>query len=130
LNFEGWTTGVTQKAGMWYQLELPAPATISEIQFTSPQISRGWRQGSPPPIPTYPRGYDLETSMDGKQWTKVIENGEGASNNMIIRITPVKARFLRMTLTKSESVVHGERRGQPFDFEVAWTMRELKLYGF
>jgi hypothetical protein len=37
-------------------------------------------------------------------------------------------RFLRITLTKDESVVHGERRGRPFDYEVVWNMREAKLF--
>ncbi|WP_276374944.1 discoidin domain-containing protein [Chryseolinea sp. H1M3-3] len=129
-NFEGWTTGVTQQKGMWFQVELPKVATISEIQFKSPPINRGWRQGSPPPIHTYPRGYDLEVSMDGSQWTKIVSDGEGSGANTTIRFNPVQAKFFRITLTKSESIVHGERRGQPFDYEVAWTMREFKLYGF
>lgn len=130
MNFEGWTTGVSQQKGMWFQIELPQVATISEIQFKSPPISRGWREGSPPPIQTCPRGYDLEISSDGNTWTKIISNGEGAGANNRIRFNPVKTKFVRMTLTKSEPVVHGERRGQPFDFEVAWNMRELKVYGF
>jgi mono/diheme cytochrome c family protein len=130
LTFEGWTTGITQQKGMWFQVELPQPATVSEIQFKSPPISRGWRQGSPPPIHTYPRGYDLEISTDGQQWTKIITNGEGTGANNTIRFKPVQTKFLRITLTKSESIVHGERRGQPFDFEVAWTMREFKVLGF
>ncbi len=130
LNFEGWTTGITQQKGMWFQVELPKTATISEIQFKSPPISRGWREGSPPPIHTYPKGYDLEVSMDGKQWTKIVSNGEGSGANTTIRFDPVQAKFFRIILTKSESIVHGERRGQPFDYEVAWTMREFKVYGF
>ncbi|WOK06261.1 discoidin domain-containing protein [Imperialibacter roseus] len=129
-NFEGWTTGITQQAGMWYQVQLPKPATITEIHFTSPPISRGWRPGSPPPIHTYPKEYDLEVSMDGKQWTKLLENAKGDNASMAIRIDPVETKFLRMTLTKSDSVVHGEFRGKPIDFEVTWTMREMKLYGF
>jgi hypothetical protein len=32
-------------------------------------------------------------------------------------------------LTKTEPIVHGERRGKPFDYEVTWTMRELKVFG-
>ena len=31
-----WTTGEPQQAGMWFQIELPAAAPITEIQFTSP----------------------------------------------------------------------------------------------
>ena len=130
LTFEGWTTGITQQKGMWFQVELPQTATVSETQFKPPPISRGWRQGSPPPIHTYPRGYDLEISTDGHQWTKIITNGEGTGANNTIRFKPVQTKFLRITLTRSESIVHGERRGQPFDFEVAWTMREFKVLGF
>jgi mono/diheme cytochrome c family protein len=127
--FEGWTTGTTQKEGMWYQIELPKPATISELQFTSPPISRGWREGSPPPIQTCPKGYVVETSNDGQTWTNVYA-GEGTSASNTIRFTPTEAKFLRITLTKSEEIVHSERRGQPFDFEVVWNMREMKLSGF
>ncbi|HZI24312.1 MAG TPA: discoidin domain-containing protein, partial [Chryseolinea sp.] len=76
-----------------------------------------------------PRGYDLEISVDGQQWTKIITNGEGTGATNTIRFKPVRTKFLRITLTKSESIVHGERRGQPFDFEVAWTMREFKVLG-
>lgn len=129
-SFEGWTTGITQQSGMWFQVELPSAATLTEIQFKSPSISRGWREGSPPPIQTYPRKYDFEVSMDGKQWTKVITNGQGTRSSMAIRFDSVKAKFLRITLTQSETIVHGERRGKPFDYEVVWTMREFKIYGF
>jgi mono/diheme cytochrome c family protein len=127
--FEGWTTGTTQKAGMWYQVEMPTTASISEIQFKSPPISRGWREGSPPPIHTSPRAFDVETSLDGKQWTKIVANGEGTRASTTIRFEPVPAKFIRITLTKSEDVVHGERRGKPFDFEVVWNMREMKVFG-
>lgn len=126
--FEGWTTGVTQKAGMWFQVEFPKPVSLSEIQFKSPSIRRG-RGNEPPPIPTAPRGYNVELSDDGKTWTKVVSNGEGTGSNSTIRFAPAMAKFMRMTLTKSEEIIHGERRGQPFDFEVVWNMRELKLYG-
>jgi mono/diheme cytochrome c family protein len=130
LTFEGWTTGISQQKGMWFQVELPQLATISEIQFKSPPISRGWREGSPPPIQTCPRGYNLEISSDGNTWTTIVSEGAGSGSNNRIRFDPVKAKFVRITLTKSEEVVHGERRGQPFDFEVTWNMRELKVYGF
>ncbi|MGC3943196.1 MAG: discoidin domain-containing protein [Chryseolinea sp.] len=126
--FEGWTTGVTQKSGMWFQVELPKIVTLTEIQFKSPPIRRG-RGNEPPPIQTSPRGYNVEVSSDGKNWESVVTNGEGIGQNTTVRFAPADARFLRMTLTKSEQIIHGERRGQPFDFEVVWNMRELKLYG-
>lgn len=129
-NFEGWTTDTTQLADMWFQIELPTPVTLTEMQFKSPAINRGRGKDSPPPIHTYPREYDVAVSMDGKQWTNVITKGVGTGPSTTIRFDPVQTRFVRMTLTKSESIVHGERRGQPFDYEVFWTMREFKLYGF
>jgi mono/diheme cytochrome c family protein len=126
--FEGWTTGITQKAGMWFMTELPREIVLTEIQFKSPPISRGWRPGSPRPIPTFPRGFDVELSSDGTSWKKVIANMEGTSNTTVIRFEPAPARFVRLTLTKSEQVVKGERRGLPFDYEVVWNMREMKLF--
>jgi hypothetical protein len=47
----------------------------------------------------------------------------------MIRIDPVETKFMRLTLTASESIVQGQRFGQPFDYEVVWNMREMKLYG-
>src|SRR5688572_13264432 len=110
-NFEGWTTGITQQKGMWFQVELPETATVSEVRFKSPPINRGWRGNPQPPIPTYPRGYEFEISQDGKAWKKIVTNGEGIGSNTVIHFEPVQAKFLRLTLTKSESVIHGERRG-------------------
>jgi len=130
LDFEGWTTGITQQEGMWFQVELPKAATLTEIKFISPPISRGWRPGSPPPIHTYPKGYNLEVSADGSQWTKLMDNAQGEKPSTTLRFDAVEARFLRLTLTRSDTVVHGERMGKPHVFEVPWNMRELKLYGW
>lgn len=128
LNFEGWTTGITQQAGMWFQIELPEPTKLAELTFVSPSISRGWREGSPPPIGTYPIEYMVSVSDNGKDWKEIITDGKGAGSHTLIRMDAVSIRFLRITLKKSAEIVHGERMGQPFDYEVPWTMRELKLY--
>ncbi len=125
--FEGWTTGATQKEGMWFQVELPRAVKVTELQFNSPSISRGWWRDAPPPIPTYPRGYHVDVSVDGKTWERVITNGEGTSDNTVMRMTPTIAKHIKITLTKSEEIIHGERRGRPFDYEVTWNMRELKV---
>ena len=39
--FLGWTTGVPQQPGMWFQVELPAPVMLTELQFTSSMIGGG-----------------------------------------------------------------------------------------
>ncbi len=41
MSFAGWSTGTPQQPGMWFQIELPDAATISEIQFVSPGGGRG-----------------------------------------------------------------------------------------
>ena len=126
--FEGWTTGITQKEGMWFQADLPRTIKLAELQFRSPPISRGWRKGSPPPIPTYPRGYHLDVSTDGKTWQRIVTNAEGKSDYTVVKIPVRPARYIRFTLTRSEEIIHGERRGLPFDYEVTWNMRELKVF--
>jgi mono/diheme cytochrome c family protein len=128
--FEGWTTGITQQSGMWFQVEFPKAITLTEIQFRSPPISRGWREGSPPPIHTFPRGYSVDVSTEGTTWTPVVNNAEGKDAFTVIRFDPAQAKFIRIKLTKTETIVHGERRGRPFDFEVAWNMREIKVFGW
>jgi mono/diheme cytochrome c family protein len=127
-SFEGWTTGVTQKEGMWFQVEFPKPVTVSEIQFKSPSIRRS-RENDPPPIQTSPKGYRVEVSNDGKAWKAIVPNGEGTGSNSVIRFASTETKFLRIILTQSQEIIHGERRGQPFDYEVVWNMRELKLFG-
>ena len=126
--FEGWTSGTSQEAGMWYMIELPESQKLTQFQFKSQSMSRGFRPGSPPPIQTCPSEFDVEVSLDGKQWTKILTNAKGTRGFTSIRFDPVNAKFLRLTLTKSEPIIHGERRGQPFDFVVTWTMREMKVY--
>ncbi len=126
--FEGWTTGVTQQAGMWFQVELPQVTRLTEISFFSSTIRRGWGEGAPPPLTTYPKEYDIELSTDGTNWTKVVTKGKGIDNQSVIRFEPTPAKFLRITLTASEAPVNGERRGRPHVFEIPWNMRELKLF--
>ena len=36
LTIVGWTSGVPQQAGMWLQVELPQPLTLTEVQFNIP----------------------------------------------------------------------------------------------
>ena len=62
LSFLGWTTGVPQQAGMWFQVELPEPVTLTEIQFTSSSI--GGRGGAAA-VSTFPRAYRVQVSADG-----------------------------------------------------------------
>jgi mono/diheme cytochrome c family protein len=130
LTFEGWTTGTTQKEGMWFQIEFPKATTVSEIQFKSSTVRRGFGKDAPPPLQTHPRQFNVEVSSDGKVWKTILPNGEGTGLRTIVRFPPTETKFLRLILTKSEEIFHGTRMGRPFDYEVTWTMREMKIYGF
>ncbi len=127
-NFEGWTSGGNQQAGMWFQIELPEAQRLAEIKFESPVVGRGWREGSPPPLQTSPKGYTLSVSNDGENWTTIIRDGASPDSPTRITFEPVEARFLRITLTQSEQSVPGTRRGKPHIYEVPWNMREFELY--
>lgn len=120
-DFEGWTTGLPQRAGMWWQLELPAAANLAEIHFYSPNGAGGGpgRGGATPPPPaqtTAPRGYRVELSMDGVAWTAPVAEGTADGNMTAIAWTPTRGRFLRITQTATTA-------GAP-----AWSMLETKLY--
>ncbi len=113
LSFLGWTTGVPQQAGMWFQIELPAPLVLTEIQFTSSAI--GGRSGLPPAW-TFPRGYQVQVSADGSTWSAPVAEGQGVPGTTVITFAPVSARFVRITQTASE------------DNAPAWSMRLLRLF--
>lgn len=117
-NFEGWTTGETQKKGMWYQIEFPEARSITEIHFNSPPKRRGSYRERIPPYQTYPRNYDIQVSIDGTKWASAFK-GEGNQQDVAISFDPVRTRFIRIMLTGSL-----EEEG-----EIPWSMRQLKLFG-
>jgi hypothetical protein len=41
LTTQGWNSGTQLQPGMWYQVELPEPTMIAEVQFMSPAGGRG-----------------------------------------------------------------------------------------
>jgi hypothetical protein len=113
LSFLGWTTGAPQQAGMWLQVELPAPQKLTEIQFTSSSI--GGRAGAPGAW-TFPRRYQVQVSADGNAWSAVVAEGEGTPGTMAITFAPTEATFVRITQTAA------------VDNAPPWSMRLLRLY--
>jgi len=124
LTLAAWTTGVPQEPGMWFQVEMPTAAAISEIQFESgppggrsaagrgagrgaargagapggPPAGRGGRGGAPV-FGTYPLAYQVQVSMDGTSWGKPVAEGTGTGTPTIITFKPVQAKFVRVTQT-------------------------------
>jgi mono/diheme cytochrome c family protein len=116
-DFEGWTTGAAQQAGMWWQVELPEAQNLTEIHFYSPTGGGGGRRGGgPPPQTTAPRGYRVQLSTDGTTWSAPVAEGTADGNMTAIAWTPARARFLRITQT-------ADSPGAP-----AWSMLETKIY--
>jgi mono/diheme cytochrome c family protein/glucose/arabinose dehydrogenase len=114
LNFLGWTTGEPQKAGMWFQIELPASLVLTEIQFTASTVGGG-RSGAPAAW-TFPRKFQVQVSADGNTWSVPVAEGQGVPGVTVITFAPVSAKFLRITQTGSEADAP------------PWSMRLLRLY--
>jgi mono/diheme cytochrome c family protein len=96
LSLQSWNSGTPQQAGMWFQIELPKPTLLTELQFESTagayEITRGrilnadappggvrGGGGGAPAAPRaapnygYPRAYKVEVSADGKTWKTIAE---------------------------------------------------------
>ncbi len=130
LNFASWNTGEPQKAGMWFQVELPQATTITELQFNSAGggFGGGGRgrgnvtpaPGTTPPAPLvptgpFPREYKVEVSTNGSTWTAVAE-GQGTPGSTTITFTPIQAKFVRITQTATAE------NASP------WSMQRLRIY--
>jgi mono/diheme cytochrome c family protein len=121
-----WHAAAPQQPGMWFQIELPQPEMVTEIQFQSPPPGeRGGPRsavavasgGSPiAGAPGFPRGYKVEVSSDGSSWTEVAQ-GSGTGLTTVITFQPTRAKFVRLSLTASG----GE--GAP-----AWSIQNLQVY--
>jgi mono/diheme cytochrome c family protein len=121
----GWSSGIAQAPGMWFAVELPQPAVVTEVQFDSNMASgRGGRggRGAPPagpapaPVIGYPRGYTVQVSVDGKTWSKPVAAGKGEGLRTTITFAPTRAKYVRITQT--EAVPDGP----------AWSIRNLRIY--
>jgi mono/diheme cytochrome c family protein len=141
LSTQQWTTGLPQAAGMWLQVELPQAAMLTEIQFESnpapvipdpivpgapprsgggvPAAGRGAAPGTPAPAPPglgYPRGYQVQVSMDGTTWSAPVAQGKGTGATTAIAFAPVRAKFVRITQTAT-----------PAD-QTPWTVLKMRLF--
>jgi mono/diheme cytochrome c family protein len=157
LTLRGWDSDAPQASGMWFQVELPAPAMVTEVQFDSTAARVGGGRGGfgggrgargaaapgapgrgqaaapgapgapggnrgggfgqqPPPTPTSPKAYTVSVSTDGKTWSKPVFTGQGEGNRTDARFTPVRAKFVRITLTESAPDVPN------------WSINGLKVY--
>jgi hypothetical protein len=84
--------GVPQQAGMWFQIELPASITLTEIQFASSAVAGGGTGA--PSVSTAPRSYQVQISADGNTWSAPVAEGQATEAITIITFAPVRAKFV------------------------------------
>lgn len=98
-----WSTGGSQKPGMWLQIELPGSTLVAGLELNS-EKSKG----------DIPKKAQVEVSLDGKNWQTVLENVSSLNpKGEFIFKNPVKAKFFKVTLQAKKHLY--------------WSIHELNL---
>ena len=98
-------TGTSQVPGMWVQVEFPSVSKVNRIQLDSKSSARD-----------YPRGYQVESSVDGKKWSEPLAIGVGKHPMTDISFSTTEAKFLKITQT-------GRVNG------LYWSIHEMQIFG-
>ncbi|MBK1855852.1 discoidin domain-containing protein [Verrucomicrobiaceae bacterium 5K15] len=101
-----YTTGAGQEPGMWIQIEFPKETELDAIVLDSQRSARD-----------FPRGYQVQVSANGRQWSQALASGTG--KNPITNISlpaGTKGRFVRITQT-------GKIKN------LFWSIHEIEIYG-
>jgi hypothetical protein len=106
---------------MWYQVELPQPVTIAELIVDSSVGGRIGFGGTGPggQMPAFAMaGYRVQVSMDGQTWSDPVAQGQGnpLNSSTMISMTPVRAKFFRITQT-----------GAP-QFKIGWAIQRIRVF--
>ena len=84
-----WDTGTQQRPGMWFSIELPDPLRVLALTLDS----RGSNDD-------YPRAYQVQTSVDGQEWSSPVAEGRGVHALTQIELnSPEPSRHIRITQT-------------------------------
>ena len=85
-----YTTGASQKDGMWYQIEFPEAVNLTSVRLDSADSAND-----------FPSSYQAEISLDGSQWNKVQKTVKGEYSLTSVGFPATSAKFFRIT-TKSK----------------------------
>jgi glucose/arabinose dehydrogenase/mono/diheme cytochrome c family protein len=99
-----WASDRPLNNGMWLTVELPSEASINGLRFAFSE--RGGYLA---------RNLRVETSSDGKAWSKPVYNGGAPTNLTEIAFSPTKAKFIKITQTGN-----GDKR-------TPWNIHELDV---
>ncbi|HWX21682.1 MAG TPA: discoidin domain-containing protein [Candidatus Binatia bacterium] len=90
-----WTTGVSQAPGQWFQVDMGGGTPPT---FTNLVLDAGSSTGD------YPRGYQVNVSNDGTNWSSPVATGAGSSAVTSISFAARTARYIRITQTGSNGL--------------------------
>ena len=122
------TSGAPQAPGMWFQIELPQPVMVTEVEFDSPGAPAGRGGGgrarrrrlaaapAPPGAAVSRAAIASRSRLDGTKWGKAGRRGQGRGAHTTITFAPVRAKFVRITQT--DTVENAPN----------WAMANLRLY--
>lgn len=87
-NATRWSSGVPQKNGQWFQVDMGSKQVFDQVSFET-RSNEKW---------DYPRGYRVQVSNDGTNWTTVKE-GQGFGWKQAITFAPQYAQYVRVEQT-------------------------------
>ncbi|RXZ68441.1 discoidin domain-containing protein [Agromyces albus] len=87
-NGTAWSSGQAMAGGEWYRIDLGATQQVAMVTVQTPSGSR-W---------DYPRGFHVEVSLEGSNWTSAA-TGIAYGWKRPISIEPAAARYVRITQT-------------------------------
>jgi len=99
-----WSNGTAQADGQWYQIDMGKVQPVKGLLLDS---------GASAPM-DYPRGYRVQVSKDGADWTTVL-NEYGASRITYMAIGGYDARYLKIVQTENAA-------------SNWWSIAELSIY--
>ena len=101
-----YSTGGSQKKGMWLMVELPEAREVSGVLFNN----TGSRNDGA-------KKYEISASMDGEAWVPVLANAKTVKSiNEVLFSKAVRAKFFKFALTEN---------GEQYN----WSIHDLQLYG-
>ncbi len=98
-----YSTDQAQKPGMWIEIEFPAIIPVRKITLDTTRSRNDW-----------PQKFEVIYSEDGKTWSDSIFKGIGDDPITEIRLSPIKAKKLRITQTGRKQGLH-------------WSIHELTI---
>ena len=87
-----YSTGEGQAPGQYLQVDFGKPVRARQVVFDT-----GASTGD------YPRGYAVQTSTDGSNWTTAVADGVGTGQFTTVNLAGGPVRYVRITLTATDA---------------------------